>query len=252
MRRTCRYMRAWVQALLGVAPAALLTGAPTGALADAVEASVADAAPAFEDVSTGREDAGGGEAAVDAALPGADAPSDATITDEVSDATAPATDASASSENTAADGIDNSVVQDPSAASETAELPVGTEDAEAPVDIADAAVRQDAGAASDDPAAQVQALGIATDPSQVEGYDPAADEEPAQDADAPTGYDASAAASDGGISAQSDSSVRVGDWSYRADEVDGQTVYVIDGYYGSASSVTLPATIGGKQMYSVV
>ena len=246
-------MRAWVQALLGVALAALLTGAPTGALADAVEASVADAAPTFEGVSADEEGAAAAdEGAVDAELAGADAPSDATITDEVSDATAPAADASTSSENTAADGIDNSVVQDPSAASETAELPVGTEDAEAPVDIANAAVRQDAGAASDDPVAQVQALGIATDPSQVEGYDPAADEEPTQDADAPTGYDASAAASDGGISAQSDSSVRVGDWSYRAGEVDGQTVYVIDGYYGSASSVTLPATLGGKQMYSVV
>ena len=236
MKRTCRYMRASVQALLGVALAALLAGAPTGALADAVEASVADAAPTYEGVSADEEGAAAAdEGAVDDA--GATAEADTAAADESSDTTAPATDASASNEDTAAD-------------EDTSPLPDAT-GAEAPVDIADAAVREDAGTAADDPAAQVQALGIATDPSQVEGYDPAADEEPAQDADAPTGYDASAAASDEGISAQSDSSVRVGDWSYRADEVDGQTVYVIDGYYGSASSVTLPATLGGKQMYSV-
>lgn len=57
MKRTCRYMRASVQALLGVALAALLAGAPTGALADAVEASVADAAPTYEGVSADEEGA---------------------------------------------------------------------------------------------------------------------------------------------------------------------------------------------------
>ncbi len=126
---------------------------------------------------------------------------------------------------------------------------------EEPVDIADAAVLEDAGAdavATEDPIDQVEALGIATDPSEAEGYDPAADEEPGQDEGAPAGYDEYAGSDDEGVSAQSDGSVRVGDWSYRAEEDGGgQTVYVIDGYYGSDSSITLPATLGGKQMYSV-
>ncbi len=44
----------------------------------------------------------------------------------------------------------------------------------------------------------------------------------------------------------------MGDWSYReSTSDDGDTVYVLDGYYGSDASVTLPGTLDGKQMYSV-
>ena len=43
-----------------------------------------------------------------------------------------------------------------------------------------------------------------------------------------------------------------GDWSYYESKDDnGNTVYVLDGYYGSASSITLPAKLDGKQIYSV-
>ncbi len=208
-----------------------------------------DAAPTYEDVNTAEEgvtEAGiaaisdDDPAASDDATAGADA--------TTSDGAAIGADATATSENAAEpDATANE------AASADAASPADDANADAPVDIADAAVREGIAATAGTPVEQLQALGIATDPSQVEGYDPAADEEPAEDADAPTGYSEAAAVSDEyGISAQSDSSVRVGDWSYRTEELSsGQTVYVINGYYGSASSITLPATLGGKQMYSV-
>lgn len=109
----------------------------------------------------------------------------------------------------------------------------------------------DSAEATEDPIAQVDALGIPTDPEGVEGYDPAADQEPEWDENAPTGYDEYAGADDEGIALQSSDSVRVGDWSYCASERNGQAVYVIDQYYGGAASITLPATLGGKQMYGV-
>ena len=132
-----------------------------------------------------------------------------------------------------------------------ARLPDAT-GAEAPADIADAAVLPGVGEASADADAQAQALGAAQDPSEAEGYDPAADVEPTAGHAEPVGYSA-AAAPESGVAVQDDGdSVRVGDWSYYASSDDaGNTVYVIDHYYGSASSVTLPATLGGKQMYGV-
>ena len=123
--------------------------------------------------------------------------------------------------------------------------------ADAPADIADAAVLPDVGAPSEDSNVQVQALDVTQDPSEVEGYDLAADSEPADSQGEPVGYDASAAP-ENGVAVQSSDSVRVGDWSYYESSDDaGNTVYVIDHYYGSSSSVTLPATLGGKQMYGV-
>ncbi len=139
----------------------------------------------------------------------------------------------------------SATTEDALAASEdTTPIPAPTT-SEPLVDIADAAALSEleAALASGDPIAQVQALGIATDPSQVEGYDPAAD-------GALGDYDEYA--DEEGISAQSEDSIRVGDWSYHeSEDSNGQTIYVLDGYYGSATSITLPATLDGKPIYSV-
>lgn len=168
-----------------------------------------------------------------------------------------------------ADEIETQVAEssDGTAASdevEAAGVAEESSDGEQTIDIADAAVRGDEageGAATQDPVEQIEALGIPTDPSEVEGYDPAADQAPEEDPYAPTGYDENATAPDDGIallsddgaSAQSDSSsVRVGDWSYATwYNEDEEPYYVVDGYYGSASSITLPSTLGGKQITCV-
>ncbi len=222
MRRTSKSARLGHQAIAGVALAALLAWVPFGmaaqapAYADEPEAQtaadeglVAEDDVTFDDVAPEEE-----------AL--ATSEGDALLADEGTGATDEA-DPLAGTDGTLADGTDVAPLPDAAALSDL-----------------------DAALASGDPIAQVQALGIVTDPSQVEGYDPAADEDPAE-------YEELAASDDGEISAQSSDSVRVGDWSYHESKDDsGATVYVIDGYYGSATSVTLPATLGGKQMYGVL
>lgn len=113
--------------------------------------------------------------------------------------------------------------------------------------IGEAASREDAGASS-----QMFPAGssVTSDPSQVPEYDAAADAEP-EGSSAPMGY-GSADDSAANVPVAYSATVYSGDWSYYESKDDnGNTVYVLDGYYGSASSITLPAKLDGKQIYGV-
>lgn len=67
--------------------------------------------------------------------------------------------------------------------------------------------------------------------------------QPVEGANGPIyGYDENA--EDGGIASYaSDDAVRVGDWSFYLDDT-GE--YILNGYYGSDSSITLPETLDGS------
>ena len=113
--------------------------------------------------------------------------------------------------------------------------------------IGEAASREDAGASS-----QMFPAGssVTSDPSQVPEYDAAADTEP-EGSSAPMGY-GTADDSAANVPVAYSATVYSGDWSYYESKDDnGNTVYVLDGYYGSASSITLPAKLDGKQTYGV-
>ena len=113
--------------------------------------------------------------------------------------------------------------------------------------IGEAASREDAVAS---PQTFPAGSSVTSDPSQVPEYDAAADMEP-EGSSAPMGY---GSADDFAANAPVAYSATVysGDWSYYESKDDsGNIVYVLDGYYGSASSITLPAKLDGKQIYSV-
>lgn len=77
------------------------------------------------------------------------------------------------------------------------------------------------------------------------------DEEPIETA-AAEGYDADAVPSEDVPALMADDSIRSGDWSYyESTDSDGRQTYIIDHYYGSDSSITLPATLDGRQMGGV-
>ena len=133
-----------------------------------------------------------------------------------------------------ADGAADSAAPEPDASSQQAF-------------IGEAASREDAGASS-----QMFPAGssVKSDPSQVPEYDVAADTEP-EGSSAPMGY-GSAGDSEANAPVAYSATVYSGDWSYYESKDDsGNTVYVLDGYYGSASSITLPAKLDGKQIYGV-
>ena len=113
--------------------------------------------------------------------------------------------------------------------------------------IGEAASREDAGASS-----QMFPAGssVTSDPSQVPEYDAAADAEP-EGSSVPMGY-GTADDSAANVPVAYSATVYSGDWSYYESKDDnGNTVYVLDGYYGSASSIMLPAKLDGKQIYGV-
>ena len=113
--------------------------------------------------------------------------------------------------------------------------------------IGEAASREDAGAS---PQTFPAGSSVTSDPSQVPEYDVAADTEP-EGSSAPMGYD-TADDSAANVPVAYSATVYSGDWSYYESRDDnGNTVYVLDGYYGSASSITLPAKLDGKQIYGV-
>ena len=133
-----------------------------------------------------------------------------------------------------ADGAADSAAPEPDASSQQAF-------------IGEAASSEDAGASS-----QMFPAGssVTSDPSQVPEYDVAADAEP-EGSSAPMGY-GSAGDSAANAPVAYSATVYSGDWSYYESKDDsGNTVYVLDGYYGSASSITLPAKLDGKQIYGV-
>lgn len=95
----------------------------------------------------------------------------------------------------------------------------------------------------DDAAEQANAL----DEAAADG----SDEEPIETA-AAEGYDADAVPSEDTPALMTDDSIRSGDWSYyEGTDSDGRQTYIIDHYYGSDSSITLPATLDGRQMGGV-
>ena len=133
-----------------------------------------------------------------------------------------------------ADGATDSAAPEPDASSQQAF-------------IGEAASSEDAGASS-----QMFPAGssVTSDPSQVPEYDVAADAEP-EGSSAPMGYD-SAGDSAANAPVAYSATVYSGDWSYYESKDDsGNTVYVLDGYYGSASSITLPAKLDGKQQADI-
>ena len=133
-----------------------------------------------------------------------------------------------------ADGAADSAAPEPDASSQQAF-------------IGEAASSEDAGTSS-----QMFPAGssVTSDPSQVPEYDVAADAEP-EGSSAPMGY-GSAGDSAANAPVAYSATVYSGDWSYYESKDDsGNTVYVLDGYYGSASSITLPAKLDGKQIYGV-
>ncbi len=71
--------------------------------------------------------------------------------------------------------------------------------------------------------------------------------------DAPQGYAPRLSRADGAIaSLAATDSTRSGDWSYYEEtDSDGNTVYTLNGYYGSDSAITLPATLDGKTITNV-
>ena len=113
--------------------------------------------------------------------------------------------------------------------------------------IGEAASHEDASASSQ---TFPSGSSVTSDPSQVPEYDAAADTEP-EGSSAPMGY-GSAGDSAANAPVAYSATVYSGDWSYYESKDDsGNTVYVLDGYYGLASSITLPAKLDGKQIYSV-
>lgn len=68
----------------------------------------------------------------------------------------------------------------------------------------------------------------------------------------PEGYDANAVPSEDAPVLMSSDSIRSGDWSYyESVNSRNEQIYVIDHYYGSNSSITLPATLDGLTMSEV-
>ena len=178
----------------------------------------------------------------------------AAIQTETESAEQPAEDAS-SAASTTSDGVgpEGEDVAVDVAAPEAAEpgfVPGASRDAAGLV--GDAAVLE--GSTGDEAAAQSLPEGGAptSDPAQVPEYDLAADAEPVGN-DAPTGYGSQAVSTDAGSSiATYSSSVCSGEWSYYAStDNSGNTAYYIDRYFGSATSITLPAKLDGKQMDGV-
>lgn len=68
----------------------------------------------------------------------------------------------------------------------------------------------------------------------------------------PAGYDVNATPSEDAPALMSSDSIRSGDWSYyESVNSSNEQIYVIDHYYGSNSSIALPATLDGLPMSKV-
>lgn len=68
----------------------------------------------------------------------------------------------------------------------------------------------------------------------------------------PEGYDVNAVPSEDAPALMSSDSIRSGDWSYyESVNSSNEQIYVIDHYYGSNRSITLPATLDGLPMSKV-
>lgn len=68
----------------------------------------------------------------------------------------------------------------------------------------------------------------------------------------PASYDVNAVPVKDEPSLMSDDSIRSGDWSYYLySKSDDAQVYVVDHYFGSESSITIPAVLDGHQIYGV-
>lgn len=99
--------------------------------------------------------------------------------------------------------------------------------------------------------AETKDEGVAEDGASAIGSMNGPSSEPVEH-NSPEGYDANAVPSEDAPALMSSDSIRSGDWSYY-ESVDSRNeqIYVIDHYYGSNSSITLPTTLDGLTMSKV-
>ena len=99
--------------------------------------------------------------------------------------------------------------------------------------------------------AETKGESVAEDDASAIGSMNGPNGEPAEP-NSPAGYDVNATPSEDAPALMSSDSIRSGDWSYyESVNSSNEQIYVIDHYYGSNSSITLPATLDGLPMSMV-